>query len=123
MKIDRHKFLAIALSMGLGNTVAGCFVHVEEHPNGQAQEPQTAGRRQWRIHRRAGECGPQNIVVGGEVNQTAAPADECVEWDPSGECIGWAGQACRRCPRERVRPVGPLGGVHRLGAGRRRAGR
>ncbi len=68
MKINREKFAAIALSMSLSQTV-GCVIQTQPQPQtpaaqaAQSQEP------------------------------AAAPADECTSWDPSGECIGWAGDS------------------------------
>ena len=79
MQIDRHKFLMLALSMGLGRTMSGCIV--EEHV-AQSEPSPTGGDE-------AVEPVVVSPVLAAPVAETA-PADECVEWTPSGECIGWA---------------------------------
>ena len=86
MKIDRQKFLAIALGL------AGCG---GGQPASGGQEGSSGG-----------EVEAVEVSSGGEVAPSAGctewdpsgeciawvedgPAEECVEWDPSGECIGW----------------------------------
>ena len=95
MKIDRHKFLAIVFSMGLGNTMGGCIV-VDDRPRGEQE--QTSGQSnatttaqadpggcaQWDA---SGECVAWNDDPAGEAGYQ--PADECVNWDAVGECIEW----------------------------------
>ena len=68
MKVDRHKFMLIAMSMSLGNTMSACG----GGGTGGTAEPEAT-------------YGGSNVAVEAR----AAPADECVDWDPSGECVAW----------------------------------
>jgi hypothetical protein len=65
MPIDRKKFLMLALSMSFGAT--GCT---------QSTPPAVM---------------PANTA--DDPMSRAAPADECVDWSPTGECVQWAGAA------------------------------
>jgi hypothetical protein len=69
MSIDRKKFLMMALSLSLG-TINACT------PAPAAQKTM-----------------PDNTATGDPVDETAAPTDECTDWDPSGECIAWNGES------------------------------
>ena len=77
MKIDRREFFLAAMSMAALPAVAGCGP-VPPPASGPTPMGNTAP-----------ETGP--VEEGGAVR--SAPADECTEWDPSGECIGWAGDS------------------------------
>lgn len=68
MGIDKNKFLRLAMAMWLAP--AAC---------GGGQKTQTARPL------------PSNEMPSNDGTATApAPTDECVDWDPSGECIEWA---------------------------------
>ena len=110
MKIDREKFMTLALSMGMLPTA--CVVHTgpPRSNTGPHNAPPAAGKPA-----EAGDAnaGPAKTAPAGPASRDAqhpmqrvrgrsgtrenptptkmAPTDECVNWDPKGECIAWAG--------------------------------
>lgn len=93
MPVDRQKFLMLVLGLGVGRVATGCFV-VEEQPADSSDSQATAGGDQ-AAYEPGAECVSWDATgecVGYAYDQ-AGPVDECTGWDPSGECVQWAGTA------------------------------
>ena len=63
----------------------------------------------------ADECtqwDPSGECIGW-ASSTPAPANEWVQWDPSGECVGWAGQNQTPAPADECVEWDPPGGCIR----------
>jgi hypothetical protein len=92
MSIDRKRFLMMAFSLSLGACgpkapTTGGTMENNQTDNATTGDTGTAP---------ADECvnwDPSGECIGWAGDTGAAPADECVNWDPSGECIGWAGDS------------------------------
>ena len=91
MKINREKFLTLALSMGLTQSGA-CVIRDPAAPPLNAPAANTSAPASAEDPAPAPDPVYNEPFEGPEYGvDTAAPADECVEWNPSGECIGWGG--------------------------------
>ena len=93
MPIDRKKFMTLAFSMWLAPSCAPTTPPPDAPYGNQGGPPPGAGDPAY-APAPADECtqwDPSGECIGW-ASQTPAPANECVQWDPSGECIGWAGQ-------------------------------
>lgn len=77
MPIDRKKFLTLAMTLALGG-VAGCG------PKAAPADPDQGGE--------TGNTGDPADEAGGTMpaDESMMPAEECVNWDTSGECTEWA---------------------------------
>jgi len=83
MKIDRSQFLWLVMSMSLGHG-SGCAGRRPAPATSSAVDPTVA------VSPEPSAGGVRTPDVGVLPNVGFAPVDECVEWDPSGECVGWA---------------------------------
>jgi len=88
MKINREKFLTLALSMGLMPTGACVIQPAPTGPNAPGANTSAPAPEQQPAPTPDDQTAPEGPEYGVE---TTVPADECVQWDPSGECIGWGG--------------------------------
>ena len=82
MKIDRSQFLWLVMSMSLGHG-PGCASRPPASTS-PGIDPTVAVRPE------SSAGGARAPDEGGPPPVALAPADECVEWDPSGECVAWA---------------------------------
>lgn len=98
LKIDRHAFLALALGMNLG----ACFTSSAPPPSDPTMQrggpmensPTAEGTAP------TGEGGPTTETGMAPTGEGGiAPRDECIKWNPKGECtqvaptqecIGWS---------------------------------
>ena len=82
MKVDKGQFLAIALAMSGHSALTGCggasTGGAETTPANVSGDPAPVPLGQSRASTQGSDC-PMGM----------APYDECVSWDPSGECAGW----------------------------------
>ncbi|MFT5356075.1 MAG: hypothetical protein ACI9KE_003298 [Polyangiales bacterium] len=99
MKIDRRRFLTLALAMGAS---PGCIIREEPAENTSGAEVTaevTTSSPNSGVAIRGvtpgcaeadptGECIRWTDEPGGNRGPYAA-ADECIDWSPTGECIGW----------------------------------
>ncbi|MBX3248289.1 MAG: hypothetical protein KF901_14005 [Myxococcales bacterium] len=94
MTVDRHKFFALVLGLGLGRVGTGCII--VEHPEDEHGVQTTGGEAVQVGAQTGGEPECTNWDATGECVAYAdfgSPADECTSWDPSGECVGWGGDS------------------------------
>ena len=88
MSIDRKKFMMLALSMSMGAAACGPKSPPPAvTPGNTAEEKGAAPADEGMMP--ADEC--TNWDASGECIEWggAGPANECVNWDASGECIEW----------------------------------
>ena len=95
MPVDRQKFLMLVLGLGVGRAAAGCVIVEEQPADGQSTEATSGGDQTTTAAYEPGaECVSWDATgecVGYAYDQTG-PVDECAGWDPSGECIQWASE-------------------------------
>lgn len=114
MKIDRQRFLLLAMSMGAGSGAQGCVIYTQPaqpttgtqagswaatNPNAQAQPsaspsvlPAPSNPPGYGVYAPARECmqwSPAGECVQWMQAQAVAPSQECTGWSPTGECIQW----------------------------------
>jgi hypothetical protein len=96
MLVDRQRFLMLVLGLGVGRVAAGCIV--VEDPAPQQGDTTSGGDRTVdanAAYEPGAECVSWDATgecVGYAYDQTA-PTDECTGWDPSGECVAWGDSA------------------------------
>jgi hypothetical protein len=91
MSIDRKRFLMMAFSLSLGACgpkapTTGGTMENKEMSDSTPTDEGAMPADECTSYDPSGECI-------GWAGDSAMPADECVSYDPSGECIGWAGDA------------------------------
>ena len=84
MKIDRRRFLSLALAMS-----APACIHVIEE-----EEPANSAGSEVALTETQPRAAPCQVGADGRcLGTTTSPTDECTGWDPSGECVAWNDQS------------------------------
>ena len=94
MSIDRKKFMMLALSLSMG--ACGPKAASSTGPSNDGTNTMTDDSMSKEAP--ADECtnwDPSGECIGWASD--AAPASECTDWDPSGECIGWGAAPSEEC--------------------------